>query len=79
MLLTALAIKLTEGPRASVFYRQVRVGQYGKPFRLLKFRSMSENAEADGKPQWAQKNDNRVTRGRFVHPPARASTSCRRS
>ena len=62
MLLTALAIKLTEGPRASVFYRQVRVGQYGKPFRLLKFRSMSENAEADGKPQWAQKNDNRVTR-----------------
>jgi sugar transferase (PEP-CTERM system associated) len=62
MVLTALAIKLSEGPRASVFYRQVRVGQYGKPFRLLKFRSMSENAEADGKPQWAQKNDNRVTR-----------------
>jgi sugar transferase (PEP-CTERM system associated) len=67
MLLTALAIKLTEGPRASVFYRQVRVGQYGKPFRLLKFRSMTENAEADGKPQWAQKNDNRVTRvGAFI-------------
>jgi sugar transferase (PEP-CTERM system associated) len=67
MLLTALAIKLTEGPRASVFYRQVRVGQYGKPFRLLKFRSMTENAEADGKAQWAQKNDNRVTRvGAFI-------------
>jgi sugar transferase (PEP-CTERM system associated) len=62
MLLTALAIKLTEGLRATVFYRQVRVGQYGKPFRLLKFRSMSEDAERDGKPQWAQKNDNRVTR-----------------
>lgn len=61
MLLTALAIKLSEGPRASVFYRQVRVGQYGKPFRLLKFRSMREDAEHDGKPQWAQKNDNRVT------------------
>ena len=29
---------------------------------LLKFRSMSENAEADGKAQWAQKNDSRVTR-----------------
>ena len=40
----------------------MRVGQYGKPFRLLKFRSMSENAEADGKAQWAQKNDSRVTR-----------------
>jgi sugar transferase (PEP-CTERM system associated) len=67
MLLTALAIKLSEGPRASIFYRQVRVGQYGKPFRLLKFRSMSENAEADGKAQWAQKNDNRVTRvGAFI-------------
>jgi sugar transferase (PEP-CTERM system associated) len=67
MLLTTLAIKLTEGLRATVFYRQVRVGQYGKPFRLLKFRSMSENAEADGKPQWAQKNDNRVTRvGAFI-------------
>ncbi len=62
MLLTALAIKLIEGPRASVFYRQVRVGQYGKPFRLLKFRSMREDAERDGKAQWAQKNDSRVTR-----------------
>jgi len=62
MLLTALAIKLMEGLRATIFYRQVRVGQYGKPFRLLKFRSMSENAEADGKAQWAQKNDSRVTR-----------------
>lgn len=61
MLLTALAIKLTEGPRATVFYRQVRVGQYGLPFKLLKFRSMREDAERDGKPQWAQKNDNRVT------------------
>lgn len=60
MLLTALAIKLTEGPRASIFYRQVRVGQYGRPFKLLKFRSMREDAERDG-AQWAQKNDSRVT------------------
>jgi sugar transferase (PEP-CTERM system associated) len=62
MLLTAIAIKLTEGPRATIFYRQVRVGQYGRPFKLLKFRSMREDAERDGKPQWAQKNDSRVTR-----------------
>lgn len=62
MLLTALAIKMTEGPRASVFYRQARVGQYGRTFSLLKFRSMKEDAELDGKPQWAQKNDDRVTR-----------------
>ncbi|HEX7114281.1 MAG TPA: TIGR03013 family XrtA/PEP-CTERM system glycosyltransferase [Steroidobacter sp.] len=67
MLATAIAIKLTEGPRATVFYRQVRVGQYGRPFELLKFRSMREDAEADGQPQWAQKNDSRVTRvGAFI-------------
>lgn len=61
MLITALVIKLTEGPRASIFYRQLRVGQYGRPFKLLKFRSMREDAERDGKAQWAQKNDSRVT------------------
>jgi sugar transferase (PEP-CTERM system associated) len=60
MLLTTLAIKVTEGFGASVFYRQVRVGQYGQPFKLLKFRSMREDAERDG-AQWAQKNDSRVT------------------
>lgn len=67
MVLTVLAIKITEGPRASIFYRQVRVGQYGRPFRLLKFRSMREDAEKDGKAQWAQKNDSRVTSiGAFI-------------
>ena len=67
MLLTMIAIKVTEGSRASIFYRQVRVGQYGRPFKLLKFRSMREDAERDGKPQWAQKNDSRVTRiGAFI-------------
>lgn len=60
MVLTALAIKIMEGPKATIFYRQVRVGQYGRPFRLLKFRSMREDAEKDG-AQWAQKNDSRVT------------------
>lgn len=60
MILTAVAIKVIEGPRASIFYGQVRVGQYGRPFRLLKFRSMREDAEKDG-AQWAQKNDSRVT------------------
>jgi sugar transferase (PEP-CTERM system associated) len=62
MVLTMLAIKLTEGFGASVFYRQMRVGQFGRPFNLLKFRSMREDAERDGKPQWAQKDDSRVTR-----------------
>ena len=62
--LTALAIKLeSPGP---VFYVQERVGQYGRNFRLAKFRSMRTDAEKDG-PQWAQERDPRVTRvGRII-------------
>jgi exopolysaccharide biosynthesis polyprenyl glycosylphosphotransferase len=65
MALTVVAIKIdSSGP---VFYRQKRVGQFEKPFTLLKFRSMAENAEAGGNPVWAQRNDPRVTRvGRFI-------------
>jgi len=67
MVLTAIAIKLEDGLRASLFYGQERVGQYGKNFRVLKFRSMREDAERDGKAQWAQKNDSRVTKvGSFI-------------
>ena len=67
MLLTAAAIKISDGWRAPIFYRQIRVGQYGKLFKLLKFRSMREDAEREGKAQWAQKNDSRITRvGSFI-------------
>lgn len=67
MLLTILAIKLEEGVRAPVLYRQVRVGQSGQPFRLLKFRSMRIDAERDGRARWATANDDRVTRvGRVI-------------
>lgn len=67
MLLTALAIKIEDGLNASVLYRQQRVGQYGRSFELLKFRSMTENAEQDGQARWAQHNDSRVTRvGAFI-------------
>ena len=62
MLCAALAIKLEEGWRAPVFYRQRRVGLLGQPFELLKFRSMRVDAEQDGQAQWACKNDPRVTR-----------------
>lgn len=60
MALTALLIKLEDG--GPVFYRQDRVGQGYRPFALLKFRSMRVNAEPDGAPRWAAKNDHRVTR-----------------
>ena len=65
MLLTALAIRLeTRGP---VLYTQERVGQGGRPFIIYKFRSMVTDAEADGRPRFAQVNDDRTTRvGRFI-------------
>lgn len=56
-----LAIKLEDGLRAPVLYRQERVGLRGRTFELLKFRSMRVDAEAAGSAQWAQKNDPRVT------------------
>ena len=61
MLLVVLAIKLEDGIGAPVFYKQQRVGALGKVFDVIKFRSMRENAEADGKAVWATKNDSRVT------------------
>ena len=61
----ALLVKLeSQGP---VFYRQERVGLDGKPFRLIKFRTMHINAENKTGPVWAQKNDPRKTRvGAFL-------------
>ncbi|MFH1486041.1 MAG: undecaprenyl-phosphate glucose phosphotransferase, partial [Chloroflexota bacterium] len=61
MLLAALLVKLTsrEGP---VFYVQERVGLDGKPFQLLKFRSMRMDAEESTGPVWAKAGDPRTTR-----------------
>jgi exopolysaccharide biosynthesis polyprenyl glycosylphosphotransferase len=61
MLVTALAIKLEDGLRAPVFYRQERVGYMGHTFNLLKFRSMRVDAEVAGEARWAEQNDPRVT------------------
>jgi sugar transferase (PEP-CTERM system associated) len=62
MLLTMLAIKFEDGWRAPIFYGQARVGLGGHSFNVLKFRSMRTDAERDGRAQWAQKSDPRVTR-----------------
>ncbi len=62
MAMTALAIKLEDGWRAPVLYRQARVGLGGHSFDVLKFRSMRTDAELDGRAQWAQTKDPRVTR-----------------
>jgi len=62
--LIALAVKLGDG--GSVFYRQERIGQNGRPFTLYKFRTMRANAE-NGKSLWCSANDPRVTRvGRIL-------------
>ena len=66
MLLTAIAIRLEDGFRAAVLYRQTRVGLYNQPFEVLKFRSMTENAETNG-PVWAAPDDPRITKvGAFI-------------
>lgn len=64
LLLISIAIKIdSKGP---VMFRQVRITQYGKPFRIFKFRTMVNNAERIG-TQVTTKNDGRITRtGRIL-------------
>ena len=70
ILLTPLYIFLAIGVKRSspgpIFYRQERIGYLGKPFTIIKFRSMCENAEADG-PMLSSQNDSRITPfGKFM-------------
>jgi exopolysaccharide biosynthesis polyprenyl glycosylphosphotransferase len=61
----AIAIKLNSP--GAIFYKQERVGQYGSKFTVYKFRSMVQNAEKNGKAQWAVKGDARITSvGNFI-------------
>ncbi len=63
--IVAVAIKLED--RGPVFYKQDRVTIGGKVFGIVKFRSMIEDAEKDGKPIPAGEDDNRITKvGRFI-------------
>ena len=67
MILAAIAILLESGFGQPVLYRQERVGEGGRTFDVLKFRSMRPDAEKDGVARWAQANDDRITRvGRFI-------------
>lgn len=64
MVIIGLVVKLTSpGP---MFYRQERVSFDGSKFTILKFRTMSADAEQNG-PQWSKRGDQRVTAiGRFL-------------
>ena len=64
MLMTAIAIKL-ESP-GSAFFCQTRMGLDGRPFQMIKFRTMRQDSEHGG-PGWTVEGDPRVTRmGRFM-------------
>lgn len=66
-LLFLVAIAVVLDSRGSLFYRQERVGEDGKVFPLVKFRTMREGAESDTGPVWAKEDDPRLTRvGRFL-------------
>jgi len=58
LLLLILNPFYNKGP---LFYNQVRLGKNHKPFRLIKFRTMVIDSEANG-AEWAKENDSRVTR-----------------
>ncbi|MBM3977737.1 MAG: TIGR03013 family PEP-CTERM/XrtA system glycosyltransferase [Planctomycetes bacterium] len=65
MLLTALVVSL-DSPGGAI-YAQERVGRWGRPFTLRKFRSMRADAEAASGPVWASAADPRITKvGRFL-------------
>src|SRR5438034_3258820 len=65
MVVMAFLISLDGG--TPIIYRQERIGSRGQKFTLLKFRSMSKDAEKDGQAFWASVNDSRVTAvGRFM-------------
>lgn len=58
-ILLGLLVRITSpGPG---IYRQTRIGQHGKPFTMLKFRTMEEHAEASTGPVWASEDDPRYT------------------
>lgn len=64
LLVLAVLIKLDDG--GPIFYRGVRVGRNGRPFRVIKFRTMRIDAEAVGGPSTAS-DDVRITRvGRWL-------------
>jgi len=66
-LMLAIAVAIWLEDRGPIFYRQVRMGLDGKPFEIVKFRSMRVGAETLSGAVWAEKDDPRRTRiGRVI-------------
>jgi lipopolysaccharide/colanic/teichoic acid biosynthesis glycosyltransferase len=61
-----VAIVIGVSSKGGILYSQERIGRFGKPFRIYKFRTMAKDAEKDG-PQLSSAHDTRVTKfGRFL-------------
>ena len=68
-IMAGIAVAVASTSKGGVFYRQIRLGESGKPFVLFKFRTMYVDAERDTGPVFAGAADPRVTRaGRFLRP-----------
>ena len=66
-LMFAIAVAIWLEDRGPIFYRQVRMGLDGKPFEIVKFRSMRVGAENESGAKWAERDDPRRTRvGRLI-------------
>ncbi len=60
-------IAIRRDDNGSIFYKQERIGRFGRPFYIYKFRSMVTNAEENGPVLWNSETDDRLTRaGRFM-------------
>ncbi|MBW3665429.1 MAG: sugar transferase [Actinobacteria bacterium] len=65
--MTIIALIVKAEDRGPVLFKQTRVGKDGRPFTLLKFRTMAQNSDSD--TQWSVDDDDRVTRiGGFLRP-----------
>jgi exopolysaccharide biosynthesis polyprenyl glycosylphosphotransferase len=65
LILCALATRLNTGP--GIFFRQERIGRYGKPFKVIKFRTIRPLDDNESQTTWSIADDSRIsTIGRFL-------------
>ncbi|MER7275134.1 sugar transferase [Dactylosporangium sp. NPDC000244] len=65
LLLCAIAVRIEGGP--GIIFHQQRIGRFGRPFQLLKFRSMRPDSDAESRTNWSVAHDPRVGPvGRFI-------------